>query len=152
MRDEIRVNAASAPDADEILALQKLAYESEARLYDDWSIPPLTQSIESLRDEFTHSVVLKAVMNDRIVGSVRARETEGICAIGRLIVAPDMQGRGLGTSLMQAIEAAFQQATAYELFTGSRSVGNIRLYERLGYVQLRTEVLSPTVSLVFMRK
>ena len=39
-----------------ILALQKLAYESEARLYDDWKLPPLTQTLDSLQAEFASTL------------------------------------------------------------------------------------------------
>jgi len=86
------------------------------------------------------------------VGAVRARGTSGICHIGRLIVSPGLQGRGIGTRLMRAVEAEFPDVDRYELFTGSRSEANIRLYERLGYRRSREQVLSPAVTLVFLEK
>lgn len=147
-----RIETAVGDDAPAILALQKQAYESEARLYGDWSIPPLTQTIESLRDEFATSRVLKALDGSRLVGSVRAREADGVCHIGRLVVAPEFQGVGIGTRLLRSIEAGFPAAQRFELFTGSRSEGNIRLYQRLGYSHSREQVLSPAVTLVFMEK
>jgi GNAT superfamily N-acetyltransferase len=147
-----RIEYATRDDAAEILALQKLAYESEARLYDDWTLPPLTQTLPGLADEIASSVCLKAMGGDRLVGSVRAREVEGLCQIGRLIVDPPLQGRGVGTMLMRRIESLFPQARAFELFTGSRSEGNLRLYERLGYRRSREQVISPAVTLVFLEK
>jgi hypothetical protein len=39
------ITQAAAADAAEILALQKLAYQSEAAIYQDYSIPPLTQTL-----------------------------------------------------------------------------------------------------------
>jgi len=147
-----RIEVAGVEDAAEILGLQKLAYESEARLYDDWSIPPLVQTLESLQSEFAASRVLKAVDCARIVGSVRAREADGVCHVGRLIVAPDFQGSGIGTRLLRSIEAEFPAVRRFELFTGSRSESNIRLYERLGYRRQREQVISPSVTLVFMEK
>jgi GNAT superfamily N-acetyltransferase len=148
----IRISYATLDDATEILALQKLAYESEARLYNDWTIPPLTQTLPSLLDEFARSVFLKAMEDDRLVGSVRAREVEGLCLIGRLVVHPECQGRGIGTLLMRHLEAAFPRAQAFELFTGSRSEGNLRLYERLGYRRNREEMLSEGISLTYLEK
>ncbi|HEU5137269.1 MAG TPA: GNAT family N-acetyltransferase [Steroidobacteraceae bacterium] len=147
-----RIMRASPEDAGAILELQKLAYESEARLYDDWTLPPLTQTLSGLRDEFATSMVLKAMEGDRIVGSVRARVTDGRCEIGRLVVRPELQGRGVGTMLMRHIEAGFPQVRAFELFTGSRSEANIRLYERLGYCRTREKKVSPAVTLVFLEK
>jgi len=147
-----RIEHARPADALAVLELQWLAYQSEARLYDDWTLPPLTQTLENLRDEFAGSVVLKAVEADRLIGSVRARESHGVCSVGRLIVHPELHGRGVGTMLMRHIEAEYPDATAFELFTGSRSEGNIRLYERLGYTRSHEKILSPSVTLVFLEK
>ena len=147
-----QITYATLDDAAAILELQKRAYQSEARLYNDSTLPPLTQTLVELLDEYGTSVFLKAMEGDRLVGSVRACETDGLCQIGRLIVDPRTQGCGVGTTLMRHIEAAFPQARVFELFTGSRSEGNLRLYERLGYTRTREKVVSPTVTLVFMEK
>jgi ribosomal protein S18 acetylase RimI-like enzyme len=75
-----------------------------------------------------------------------------LCQIGRLVVEPQFQGRGIGTMLMCHIESLYPKARAFELFTGSRSEGNLRLYERLGYKRVREKVLSPSVTLVYLEK
>jgi ribosomal protein S18 acetylase RimI-like enzyme len=147
-----RIERAGEADIPAILDLQKRAYESEAVLYADRSLPPLTQTLESLRAELGQSVVLKAVDGDTLIGSVRARTSDGTCHIGRLIVAPGRQGCGIGTRLMHEIEACFDAAHRFELFTGSRSAGNLRLYERLGYTRCREQAVSPTITLVFLEK
>ena len=54
--------------------------------------------------------------------------------IGRLMVAPDLQGRGLGRWLLARIEEeAPPGVTTYTLVTGARSTRNQRLYKRAGY-------------------
>jgi tRNA (guanine37-N1)-methyltransferase len=54
--------------------------------------------------------------------------------IGRVMVAPDLQGRGLGRHLLELVEgAAPAEATSYELWTGAGSVDNIRMYKKAGY-------------------
>jgi len=147
----VSIARASQEDAAAILELQKLAYQSEARLYDDWSLPPLTQQLESLEQEFENSVVLMAMDGAQLVGSVRARESAGICHVGRLIVHPARQGAGIGTLLLREIERACSSAR-FQLFTGSRSEGNLRLYQRLGYERSHERQLSPTVTLVYLEK
>jgi ribosomal protein S18 acetylase RimI-like enzyme len=143
---------ATVEDSEAILSLQRRAYEIEARLYEDWSIPPLTQSLADLRDEFGTAVLLKCVRDGVIVGSVRARLIGGACQVGRLIVEPVLQRQGIGSSLLAAIETRFPGASKFELFTGSRSESNIRLYSRHGYEITATKVASELVTLVFMSK
>jgi ribosomal protein S18 acetylase RimI-like enzyme len=146
------ITHANIADAEEILELQKLAYQSEGIIYNDWSIPPLNQTIEEIKKEFAKTTFLKACSSDRIIGSVRASAHNGSCKIGRLIVHPDFQGKGIATQLMLAVESEFPTVKRFELFTGSRSAGNIRLYERLGFKIFRTKQLSELVELVFMEK
>jgi len=148
----IFIDRASPGDANEVLALQKLAYQSEAELNGDWTIPPLTQTLSEIQSEYETKVFLKAVCGDKIIGSVRASQNSGTCQVGRLIVHPDYQGRGIGTLLMKRIEEAFSCAERFELFTSTKSTSNIRLYRRMGYQELYEEDLSPNVRLVFMEK
>lgn len=149
---DILITQATSEDAAEILALQKLAYRSEAELNGDWTIPPLTQNLGEMAGEFADKTILKAVTCGKIVGSVRGILASGTCQIGRLIVDPEYQGNGIGTRLLTEIEMLFPAAKRFELFTGTKSSANIRLYRRLGYREFREEDLSPKVRLVFMEK
>ena len=147
-----RIERATMADAAEILELQKLAYESEARLYQDWNLPPLKQSVESMREDIAAMIVLCAREGSRLVGSVRGRVEDGVGHVGRLVVHPEVQGQGIGTLLMRHIESALPTVRRFELFTGSRSEGNLRLYERLGYTRSREQALSSAVTLAFLEK
>jgi ribosomal protein S18 acetylase RimI-like enzyme len=150
--EEIEIRRALLVDAESILKLQYRCYESEARLYNDWSIPPLTETLEELKLEFSSQVFLKASIRGGIIGSVRAQVKDQSCEIGRLVVDPEFQRRGLGTRLMHEIERIFSAARRYELFTGSLSTSNIRLYESLGYRRVDSRVVTPTLTLTFMAK
>lgn len=151
---DVSVIQASIKDAAEILELQKLAYQSEAKRIDNWSIPPLSQTLSEMETEFDAKVLLKAMLEDRIVGSVRALldSGTGTCLVGRLIVHPDYQGRGIGSLLLERIETIFSYAERFELFTGTKSIDNIRLYHRFGYQEYRYQDLAPKLRLVFMEK
>ncbi|QWV91709.1 GNAT family N-acetyltransferase [Geomonas oryzisoli] len=146
------ITRADTTDAAEILALQKTAYLSEAVIYQDYAIPPLTQTLAELKDSFSRNTILKAVQDGRIVGSVNGRMSKGRCLIGRLMVHPERQGRGTGAALMRAIEAAFPEACCYRLFTGARSENNIRLYQKLGYRIFETKEVPGSFAIVFMEK
>lgn len=131
----------SDADAGEILTLQRAAYLSEARLHRDFDLPPLTQSLDNLRDELarTDVVALGVREGPRLLGAVRLRRTGATVELGRLTVVPDRQGKGIGTFLLRAAETAFPDVDEIRLFTGEHSAANIRLYERHGYAEtLRT--------------
>jgi len=146
------IELAARADAEEILKLQKLAYQSEAAIYNDATIAPLTQTMESITADFEQNLVVKALLDGRIVGSVRAYERDGTCYVGRLIVHPDCQNRGIGTALMHEIEQRFAGASRYELFTGERSERNLHLYRKLGYRVFRSERMSDVLTLVYLEK
>lgn len=147
-----RIERAEIGDAEQILSLQRLAYQSEARLYSEPNLPPLRQTLAELTVEFATHIILKAILNQTLVGSVRANQTRSICLIGRLMVDPQLQGHGIGTALMRQIEACFPGVKEFRLFTGAKSAANIRLYHRLGYTIVGTEYVNDRVSLVVMTK
>lgn len=146
------IQPAEPGDAAEILALQKLAYRSEAAIYDEWSIPPLTQTLAEMQADLALRTCLKASIDGRIVGSVRADVREGTCFVGRLIVHPSFQDQGIGTRLMHEIERAFEGVARFELFTGQRSGRNLYLYRKLGYEPCRQEQISDALTLVYLEK
>jgi len=143
---------ADVKDAPAILALQRICFHSEAELYNNFNIPPLLQTLSELEQEIESCRVLKLVLENEIVASVRARMEAEVCHIGRLIVHPRWQGQGIGTRLMAGIESDFTAASCFQIFTGSRSVANLRLYEHLGYSEARRVEVSEDLTLVFLQK
>ena len=146
------ISRATLEDSEEILALQKLAFAAEARLYGEENVQPLRQTLLSMQEDIRQQVVLKAMSGARIVGSVRAKLSGETCEVGRLVTHPDFQRRGIGTALLHAIETHFPKAECFELFTAENSAPNIRLYERSGYRCVFTREFSPGFGFVYMRK
>jgi GNAT superfamily N-acetyltransferase len=149
---DIKIKQASREDAEIILHLQVRAYLSEAEIYNDYSIPPLIESLKEIKSEFVQQVFLKAIEDGNIIGSVRAYLEKESAYIGRLIVKPESQNKGIGTKLMNAIEQHFKIADRYELFTGHKSARNLYLYQTLGYREFKRISVNETLVLVFLEK
>jgi ribosomal protein S18 acetylase RimI-like enzyme len=147
-----KIIAAKIGDAEKILSIQKLAYRSEAELYGDFNIEPLKQTVNDVEKAFEDYLILKYIEDGELVGSVRAFQKDGTCHIGKLMVHPDFQNKGIGKALMKEIESRFN-TERFELFTGSKSEKNIRFYEKLGYPGFKTEKLEREETLfIFMEK
>ncbi|MBM7839320.1 N-acetylglutamate synthase-like GNAT family acetyltransferase [Alkalihalobacillus xiaoxiensis] len=149
----IEIKEATLQDARAILELQKIAYQSEAELYKDYSILPLHETVEDVERAFTKNVVLKAVSNEnKIVGSVRAMRESDTTKIGKLMVHPSWQDQGLGRKLMDAIEETVE-SSVYALFTGSKSEKNLAFYQKLGYKTIKLDTLPGEATVfAFMEK
>ncbi|MBM9622646.1 GNAT family N-acetyltransferase [Streptomyces zhihengii] len=152
----VTISAATEDDAEHILKLQFLCYQSEAELYGDYGIEPLTQTLADLRRELAEGHALVARLGGEVVASVRGRvDDSGTASIAKLIVHPRMQRHGLGGRLLDAIEERFAgdaRAERFRLFTGHRSESNLRLYRSRGYVPVATEQAGPRLTLVTLEK
>ncbi|MFZ5987920.1 MAG: GNAT family N-acetyltransferase [Bacillota bacterium] len=145
------VDIATKYDFEDILKIQKLAYQENAIRYHDITIKPLTQTLEDLKKESEGSFILKVVEDRMIVGSVRAFEKDGSCYIGRLIVHPGYQNKGIGKRLMKAIEKCFE-GVRFELFTGHLDEKNLTFYEKLGYKRFKEEKINDALRFVYFEK
>ncbi|WP_431910078.1 GNAT family N-acetyltransferase [Nonomuraea jabiensis] len=145
------IERATTADAGEILTVQRAAYVSEAQLYGDPYIPALIESLEQVRKVIEGAVVLKALDAGRVIGAVRGQVSGTTCLVGRLVVAPDHQGRGIGTALLTALHEAVPEAEAFDLFTGHLSEANLKLYRRLGYRETSRERMDDHLTLIHLR-
>ena len=143
---------AEKEDLGQILELQKLAFRSQAEIYNDFSIPHLIQTLEEIGQDFLTQTYLKAVINKKIIGSVRGYESNNTCYIGRLIIHPDFQNQGYGTKLMAKIESIFKNVERYEIFTGYKDVKNLYLYQKLGYKKFKLEKVNENLFFEYLEK
>ena len=148
----MEVEIASIDDLTEILELQIRAYQSEAAIYNDYSIEPLIETPLELQEQFKHKTFLKAVLDGKIVGSVRGYSKAETVHIGRLAVEPNFRNQGMGTLLIRSIEAYFPNAKRYELFTGNKSINNLRLYNNLGYSEFKREPGGDQIMMIYLEK
>ena len=136
-----------------ILHLQKECYQAEAALYNDYTIPPLTQTPESIREDFEKGILfLVALVDGNVIGSVRGFAENDTAYIGRLIVQSNFQNKGIGKALMSEIEFALNACKRYELFTGFKSEKNLAMYGKLGYAEFKRQRINEDLTLVYLEK
>lgn len=149
---QVDIYQANKSDLETILQLQKACYQTEAEIYNDYTIPPLLQDLGALEKEFDEQVFLKAVAEGEIVGSVRAFFDGRTCFVGKLIVKPNFQNQGIGRLLLDSIELTFPMCKRFELFTGHKSLKNLHLYNKLGYNEFNRKVINDNMTMIYLEK
>ncbi len=134
-----QVRPAVPGDAGEILTLQRACWVAESLANPGVEIPALTESLDDVRTGLAEWATIVVRKEGRLIGSGRGRLIEGdVWDIGRLMVAPDLQGLGLGRWLLRAVERLAPPTVArFVLFTGANSTDNLRMYRKAGYRPLR---------------
>jgi tRNA (guanine37-N1)-methyltransferase len=148
---ELDVRPATRADAGELFTLTRACWLQELWANPGVVIPALEESLDDQvrsLDQWTTFVVRSG---GRLVGSVRGRADGVVWDVGRIMVAPDLQGRGLGRRLLPLVEeAAPATVTSYSLVTGAGSADNIRMYKKAGY-RLRGPAPGPPGAVVMTK-
>src|SRR5262245_16541582 len=123
------------------------------------------ERIADVADRAPRTVILVAVQDDEIVGSLTLELSRRVNArddplerhrahIRMLGVAPGVQGRGIGTALMRDAEARARAAGKSEitLHTTEPMTAARAMYDRLGYERSPDEVLPDGFVLLGYRK
>jgi GNAT superfamily N-acetyltransferase len=131
---DAEIDPVTPEDCAELYVLQRCCWVEEALLNDTLAIPALHESLEDVRDWTKTWSAWRVRQGPRLIGAVRARPDGDAWEVGRLMVAPDLAGRGLGRWLLAFVEAQAPADTRrFVLFTGRNSARNIAMYERAGY-------------------
>ncbi|WP_416753826.1 GNAT family N-acetyltransferase [Streptomyces sp. FW42] len=148
MRERGRADAATGPlpgsyvrplgpyDAAEVTVLQRCCWLEEALINDTLDIPALHETLDDVRAWLAEWDVTGLWRDGRLLGMVRTRRDGDDLHIGRLAVAPDLRGLGVGRWLLGRAESAAEGCRRLLLTTGVASHRNLALYQRQGYVVL----------------
>ncbi len=123
-------------DAAEVTVLQRCCWLEEALINDTLDIPALHETLDDVRAWLAEWDVTGLWRDGRLLGMVRTRRDGDDLHIGRLAVAPDLRGLGVGRWLLGRAESAAEGCRRVLLTTGVASHRNLALYQRQGYVVL----------------
>jgi tRNA (guanine37-N1)-methyltransferase len=131
---DLEIRRATRADAGELFTLTRACWLQELWANPGVPIPALEESYDDLVRSLDVWTTFVARAGGRLVGACRGRLDGEVWDIGRVMTAPDLQGRGIGSHLLELAErAAPAEATSYALFTGAGSVANLRMYKKAGY-------------------
>lgn len=132
--EDAEIRTATRSDAGEILTLQLACWVHEAQANQTLDIPPLREDLAAVQTWLETWTTFVVRSGPRLVAAARGRLADDTWQIGRLMVAPDLRGRGLGRWLLGYVEsAAPPDARRTSLLTGARSERNLRMYKKAGY-------------------
>ncbi|MFN8096968.1 MAG: tRNA (guanosine(37)-N1)-methyltransferase TrmD [Dermatophilaceae bacterium] len=124
-------------DLPELLVLTRACWVPEARSAGTLDFPPMTDGIPELTAALGEWTTWVWRAGGRLVASVRGRrdpQDRHTWQVGRLMVAPDLAGRGLGRQVLAYAEAqAPSDVTTLWINTGRASARNLRIYRKAGY-------------------
>jgi GNAT superfamily N-acetyltransferase len=146
------IQPAIAADAAIIHAIQMRAFAEEGRLSETSQIPPLTEDVAAITLHIRTQTVLTVRDGEQIIGTARGLLDGAVCTIRGVSVEPTYQGRGIGASLLRAVEQAHPDAERFELTTNTLVPGNVAFYERRGYKVFELTQYGEKIVLAQMRK
>lgn len=135
-----------------MLEIQQRAFAEEGRRSGSREIPPLMETLALIVEHVNHQMALTAKEDGRVVGAIRGIVSESVCTVRALVVEPSHQGRGIGSSLLKALEAALPGVHRFDLTTNTLMETNVPFYERHGYRVTELTRYSEKVTLAQMSK
>ncbi len=136
----IRIEKATPADAAALTALEIRAFDEDVRRYPAAPSggPPGYDDVSWLLDRISQGHTYGILDGDALVGgAIVLRTGPASCELGRIWVAPERQGRGIGARAMELLEAAYPDATLWTLDTPAWATRNQAFYARRGYRKVR---------------
>jgi GNAT superfamily N-acetyltransferase len=137
----ITIQKAVLSDAAKLTEIMKKTFDEEARkwlpnqdIVDYNILPPGYASVEVTKYMIEELVYYKIVYHNEIVGGITVTVMgKSYGRIDRIYVDPDYQGKKIGSTAIELIEAEFPTVTTWDLETSSRQLNNHHFYKKMGY-------------------
>ncbi|KRE41909.1 tRNA (guanosine(37)-N1)-methyltransferase TrmD [Knoellia sp. Soil729] len=132
---QLEERVATPADAPDLQVLTRACWAPEFARYGMFGAGE--EDLETVRDGIQEWDTRVWRKDGQLLASLRVRRhptQEATWQIGRLMIAPYLQGRGLGRELLAYAESlASEDVRTYWLNTGAKSTENLRMYKKAGY-------------------
>jgi ribosomal protein S18 acetylase RimI-like enzyme len=119
----------------QVLKLQKASYKIEAELIDFYEIPPLKDTIESLKE--CEEIFYGYYIGDMLAGIISYRIIDCVLDIHRVAVHPEFFRMGVADKLVSYIEAVEGNINKVIVSTGKKNMPAVNLYLKRGYKRIK---------------
>ena len=132
---QLEERVATPADAPDLQVLTRACWAPEFARYGMFGAGE--EDLETVRDGIQEWDTRVWRKDGQLLASLRVRRhptQDATWQIGRLMIAPYLQGRGLGRELLAYAESlASEDVRTYWLNTGAKSTENLRMYKKAGY-------------------
>ncbi|HEY9576721.1 MAG TPA: GNAT family N-acetyltransferase [Pseudobacillus sp.] len=136
--------------AQEVWSIQIPAYKAEAELIQFWDLPPLKETVASLRE--CGETFYGGFINAQLVGAVSFKSTEQELDIHRLMVHPHFFRQGIARALIQHIEQLAADKREMIVSTGTDNAPAVQFYKQCGFKEVKKITTVEGLSLTFFAK
>lgn len=136
-------------NAEKLLEIQMPAYKVEAEIigYDD--IPPLKDTVNTLKQ--CEETFFGYYINEELCAAISVKVIDNEVDIHRLIVHPDHFRKGIAQKLLTFIERQFDKRII-KVATGSKNKPAITLYKKNGFRITKEVQVNEHLSLTYFEK
>jgi ribosomal protein S18 acetylase RimI-like enzyme len=145
-----RVDIQQIEIAQQIYPLQQAAYLLESRLIDYPNLPPLHESIETLRQ--SQELFLAYWAEGQVAGVLSYIRHQDRLEICRLVISPHHFRQGIAGRLLQAVETVEPEIKRLTVSTALKNQPALALYQKYGYRQTSQTILPDGLVLVELQK
>ncbi|ATP40080.1 hypothetical protein CSE16_08465 [Solibacillus sp. R5-41] len=140
-------------EVEELLLIQQEAFANDLNKYQDFETSPVNESSERLLYKVENFLHYTIWYDEQIIGGIDIREgKEAKYRLNRIFLANTYQNKGLGTHIMQRIEAEFPNAVEWSLDTPHLNNRNHHFYEKLGFKKVGEHKISDKLILFDYKK
>ncbi|KAF6584011.1 MULTISPECIES: GNAT family N-acetyltransferase [Paenibacillus] len=130
----------------QIWRLQHVAYRLEAELIGFDEIPPLMDTLETLRS--CGESFYGWLEDDELLGALAVQsESSGSLTLTRMMVHPDHFRKGIADSLMKHVLNEYRNVPLFIVTTGTLNTPAVTLYRKHGFRSVSAAEVAPGVEL-----
>ena len=128
-----------------VLELQMASYKIEAEIIGFQELPPLKDTIKSLKE--SEEIFYGYYINDVLTGIISFKIIENVLDIHRVEVHPDFFRMGIAEKLINYVEKLESKIEKITVCTGSTNLPAVNLYLKNGYRKTENIEISQNVYL-----